>query len=112
MSTRITRSLEALLETTQASLISSVGITQAGFGSTIAMSSEQVIPIGGNRLVDVANISTGAAYVFFQRTTDAVMDKGTALAAGQRVVIPLNEGQSLNAIATTAGVKISGQVYG
>ena len=109
---RVVKAIEALQASTEANDIGALDVAAPGFGASVGMTSEEIVPANGARLVEIGNIDTGAATVFLQRNSDAVQNQGTALMAGSSKLIPLGKGQSLNAIATSANVQVSGQVYG
>ena len=109
---RVVKAIEALQKTVAANDIGALDIVSPGLGATVGMVSQEIVPANGPRLVEIGNASTGAAVVYLQRNTAAVIDQGTFLIAGASKLIPLGNGQSLNAIATSANVKVSGQVYG
>ena len=91
--------------------ISALNATEPGGGTMIGMASVELVAANGPRFIEISNTAV-AGTAFFQRNTDAIVDKGTALPPGDSKIIPLADGDSLNAIGSTGNVKLSFQVYG
>ncbi len=104
------RLIAALEDAVRVGSTASLTPTGAADGATIGMSSEEIIPADGIRVVELANLSSNQT-VFLQRSADAVAEQGTVVFPGTSELVLLGNGQSLNAVSTAATTKLSWQLY-